>query len=154
LKNQALDWIFEGAWYQTLRTIRDLPVGMVADPRVATVKTVSDTKWRWDRDVGEFLGMRALQLQAKGDDGGGLEQIDIMLAHARNLQNSPGLYYSEGIPVEYHALDILDRWLEHLGPRPELLERCLAILNKHWLQAPSFSDHAKANYLVRRNSPE
>jgi ABC-type transport system involved in cytochrome c biogenesis permease component len=144
------DSLFGGEWYQELKKLPDVPVGMVYDPR----------RWQLGHEhkinnealsVVRLFAWRAAQLEAEGDPAAALEQIRIQLALARNLKNHAVWqeYWMANIAEEV-AFQTLGHWLEDVGPNAPLLEKALDVLNRHSEQNPSFQDHLMASYVAHR----
>jgi hypothetical protein len=73
-----------------------------------------------------------LQRQAAGDDEAYVENLRIGLALSRSLRDrAPACDLIFGRKVEGTLLKGLDRWLEKLHGRPDLIRQALALLSRH-----------------------
>jgi hypothetical protein len=147
-----LDHLFLGPWVAHLCGGAAAPLGLVEDPRRLTLVTnLSELqKCTW---ASKLFAARALQLQAQGGDKAALELFRVVLALSRQLRHNavPGSrQIGEG--VEQLALDSLDRWLDRLGKKPELVREVLADLGEHEAAVPPLTDSVKVLYLAAQNS--
>jgi hypothetical protein len=143
-----LDALFQGDWADTLRQGAALPPGMVVDPRQMTVYSNRDVleQCHW---AGNLFSVRALQLQARGDDRAALDHLTTALALSRQLRNrAVPLSWQSGLAVERAALEGLGHWLERVGPKPDLLRRALDEVSRHEEALPPPDDAVKADYLT------
>jgi hypothetical protein len=146
-----LDLLFAGQWFRDLQEAGKLPPGMIEDTRNMTTRTVLNLEPY--RLVARLLLARALQLQARGDHAGALEQLTLTLVVARNLGNGAAMQaYLVGRAIEAEALKGFGRWLQKVGPQPELIRRALDELNRHEELLPPLSELVKAEYVVFHNS--
>jgi hypothetical protein len=147
---QFLDRVFAGDWVKDLRAAAALPPGIVEDPRrmmpFIRLENYSDIS-----DARSLLKARALQLRAKGDHAGALEQYALLLSLARNCENhSVAAYYFIGLATERLALDGLTSWLGGLPKDPAFVRRALAELDRHERERPR-PEYVQAEYLVMRD---
>jgi hypothetical protein len=147
-----LDHLFLGPWVARLCAGAAAPPGVVEDPRHLTLSTnlLELRKCMW---AGQLFAARALQLQAQGGDKAALEHFRVVLALSRQLRHNaaPGSrQIGEG--VEQIALDGLDRWLDRLGKKPELVREVIADLAEHEAAVPPLTDSVKVLYLATQNS--
>jgi hypothetical protein len=150
--DQWLDGLFAGEWAAKLREAAVTPPGMLDDPRQADWFRMPDLpeRCRW---AARLFTARALQLQARGDGRAGLGHLAVALAlsrHVRHLGTSSHL--AAGVAAETVALEGLDRWVERVGPRPELLRQALAELTRHEQALPAGSDAVLADYVSCRGT--
>jgi hypothetical protein len=150
--DQWLDHLFAGEWAGKLREAAVTPPGMLEDPRQADWFRFPDVPQRclW---AARLLTARALQLQARGEDQAGLEHLAVALALSRQVRHlGTSSCLSAGVAAETVTLEGLDRWLERVGPRPDLLRRALAELTRHEQALPAGSDAVLADYVSCRNT--
>jgi hypothetical protein len=146
--DRFFDALFQEGWADPLRQVTGLPLGMIVDPRQVTVSSNLDVaqQCRW---AGILLTARGLQLQARGDDGAGLDHLLTALALSRQMRSRAVPFaWMVGVSVEQAALKGLDHWLERVGPRPKLLRRALGELGRHEEALPLPSDPVLADYLT------
>jgi hypothetical protein len=83
-----------------------------------------------------------------------VDHLRTALALVRNLENgAPSVAALTAQSAEKDQLTALDRWLEGLPDRADLLRQALDVLKRHrqWLPA-NFDEHHLADYLTARNS--
>lgn len=149
-QGQWLETLCAGAWATHLREAAALPLGMIKDPRETTREQWGPTL-EGLRHASAALRYRAVQLQAKGDDAGALDQLAILLALSRQLRSHTAAdAYLMGVAVEKRALESLALWQQRLGAQPKLLTRALEELTRHEAQIPPLTDQVKAQYLAFR----
>ncbi len=142
-----LDELFAGEWGRDLHNAARMPLGLNKNE---------------DR---EFSGItlypaRILQLQARNDYLGALEDLETSFGLARQWQNcnadikfdlkNQTHYY--GLLTEHTALRSIDEWLNAAGPRPDLLQKALTLLQDHEKESPDPLDNIKADYWVLKQS--
>jgi hypothetical protein len=150
--DQWLDTMFKDKWHEHLDEIVKPPLGVVENPRNATINTLMPGLENV-RTIGQLLAARALQLQARGDHEGGLRHIATVLALSRNLRNKAVfLSHLIGVAQESVAMQSLNQWLAGVGADQKLLRRALEELDRHERGIPPLSDVYKAEYLVTQNS--
>jgi hypothetical protein len=152
--NEWLDLMFAGAWANQFWQAADLPLGMVEDPRGLMLnRTIPDDVVQRRGLVDRLYTARALQLQSRGKNAEALELFAVALAVRRNLLNQAPLWLFHWSQwAEVQTLNGFNRWLDHVGPQPDLLRRALAVLHEHETQRPPLSGNVKAEYLVFQNS--
>jgi ABC-type transport system involved in multi-copper enzyme maturation permease subunit len=148
---------FRGDWLQQLNNAVQLPLAAFVDPKTASLG--GDFHWRQFQvehaagAAGPILAARALQLLARGDDADALDHLMTALALSRHVRNkTPSYGYMIGVGIEKHAIDVMERWLQQLGPRPELLHKALQELTYHEAATPPYIDSLKTDFLITRNS--
>jgi hypothetical protein len=148
-----LDGLFKNDWADKLTRAADLPVGVVVDPRRMTL-TTADPVMQSPRAVGALLGFRGLQLQARGDPAAFVRFLEIGLALCRNLNHhSPELVARVSAAIEEELQVDMERWLERLDGRPDLLRKALHTVQEHLAKGPvSNADHRWAEYIILLNS--
>jgi hypothetical protein len=150
-----LDKMFADVWPQRLAEAAGKPPGLVEDPRQSgAIQRFAVLNAALS--AGALLPARGLQLQARGDDRAFVENLRAGLALSRNLRHrSDSVTAGQGRAVESHVLAGLDRWLERLDGRPDLLRQVLELLLGHEAELlPSFADQEKADYLVAMTTLE
>jgi hypothetical protein len=126
-----LDKLYAGEWATMLKQAADLPTSPFDDVRNAgflELIPASDDA----HDVAAVLAVRGLQRQAAGDDEAYVEKLRIGLSLSRSMRDHTfvgdlGL----GRAVEGTLLKGLDRWLEKLHGKPDLIRQALALLSRH-----------------------
>src|SRR5207249_10508702 len=117
-----LDRLCEEGWIEDLREAAGLPLGIVEDPR-SPMPTLPPAAYQ---RVAQVLTVRALQIQARGNQVSALDHLLWALALSRHLRHWTAASYYEAVDVtERMALRGLERWLDRLGPQPDLLQRAL-----------------------------
>jgi len=148
-----LDEVFKGDWHRELAKAADCPVGMVEDPRRFNLNAA----WRNyenARAAAALLAARGLQRQKAHDDPAAfVGYLRTGLALARHMAHNAtyaGAWSALG--VERVMLVALERWLEALGDRPDLLRQVLAVVREHASAGPT-DDAAtlRAEYLIARD---
>lgn len=147
-----LDGVFSGGWAGKLRDAATQPPGVVEDPRRADWFRSPDVlmQCQW---AATLYTVRALQLQARGQDEAALDHLLVVLALSRQLRHlGNSLSWTAGVSVERTALQGLDHWLERLGPKKELLARALRELTRHEEALPLASDAVLGDYVLLRET--
>ncbi len=126
-----LDKINAGEWLAMLKEAADMPPGMVEDMRnltfMSSLPVASNSK-----ELTTVLAVRGLQRQAAGDDEVFVENFRIGLQLSLAMRHrAPALDVYHGRENEVLLLKALDRWLERLHGRPDLLRRALDVLAKY-----------------------
>jgi ABC-type transport system involved in multi-copper enzyme maturation permease subunit len=143
-----LDGAFKGEWAGLLRQSADLPPGGLADPPGGAVVKIDVDR---SRRAADLLVVRAVQLQAADRDAEALEPLVSALGLSRQMrQRAPAYAYRLGLDAERIALDGLDRWLEKVASRPDLVRRALAELTRHESLLPPVTDTLKVEYVAVR----
>jgi ABC-type transport system involved in multi-copper enzyme maturation permease subunit len=126
-----LDKLYAGEWPTLLKQAADLPTSPFDDVRNATfLEPIPATTY--SSDVAVALALRGLQRQAAGDDEAYVENLRIGLALSRSLRDRTfpvDLVF--GRIIEGTLLKGLDRWLEKLHGKPDLIRQALALLSRH-----------------------
>jgi hypothetical protein len=149
-----LERMLSGSWAVAFRKAAALRPGLVIDSRTVSPKTERPYLWPARRASALFMA-HALQLQARGDDAAALDHLTVVLSLSRLLRhNTPLDELLVARAMEAIALDGLQRWLENLGPRKDLLRRALDELRRHEERTPSLSGNVKAESYVSRNDLE
>jgi hypothetical protein len=150
---QWLDRAFDNEWPKQLAEAAGEPLGLVQDPRnlsaTTRVRSISSARF-----CTTLLMARGLQKESEGDPAAFVHNLRSGLALARNLRH---LALSEsvdsGIAVEEICTRAVERWLERLRGRPDLLKQALALLLAHERETPRDSqDQEKGEYLIALNS--
>ncbi len=148
-----LDRVFAARWPGELARAADFPTGIVFDPRRITI----DSPLREldpARKASLLLAVHGLYRQARGDDAAFAADLRAGLALSRNLRNhSVRICVLTAIGIEAQLLEGVDRWLERLHGRPDLLREALAVLRRHEDLLPDDStDTQRAGFLIVENS--
>jgi hypothetical protein len=151
----GLNRIFEFDWASDLRKAAWLPVGLVDSPRSPSGATRVQTAYS-ALEMSVLLGARVLQrVREAPERSAALDYLNDLLALTRNLRRAaPNSLYNVGLAGENGALDVVEEWLDLVGPRPALLKNCQAILESHDRQRPSYEEHVQGQYLFARNLVE
>lgn len=150
---EQLDALFREYWWQQLAEARGKPVGVVEDPRLRTV-AAPDRDFQPAYLAGSLLPARGLMLQHKGDPAAFVDLLDTALTMVRNLENaSPDKMVSLARSVESTQLAALERWLEALPNRADVLRRAGEVLARHRARRPPTAyDVELVEYLIGLNS--
>ena len=148
-----LDKLFAGDWLQMVKEAADLPPGMIEDLRNETAMSQAPLL-EPARRIAVVLAVRGLQRQAAGDDEAYVENLRIGLALSRALRHDAyELEAAVGRAVEGTLVRGLDRWLEKLKGRPDLLHKALDLLSTYREETREAGDEPiLVNYLIARNS--
>src|SRR5262249_32399958 len=120
-----VDLMSNDAWARDLARSAELPAGVVADPREMVFLSL-DPQLQAADSAAALLAARGLQRQADGDPAAFLGSLKTGLALARNLRHhtvSRSVLRSR--QVEARLEEGVERWLERLDGRPDLLRRAL-----------------------------
>jgi hypothetical protein len=132
-----LDAVFKDGWDKPLFEAAQKPLGVVSDPTTLTFMSPV-TAVQPLREMAAAMLARGLQLQARGDPAAFVRYLDATLALARNSRNKAiWLFVATGRSIEFLATTALDRWLERLNGRPDLLRQALAVLARHEATVPT-----------------
>ncbi len=148
-----LNETFRDPWAGDLAAAVRRPLGVVGDVTTMMPHT------GWNPNEGASLAVnllvaRGLQLQAEGNPAPFVDHLATALAllrQARHLKPTRvvGLYQS----IEPDLLAGLERWLERLDGRPDLLRRVVTLLREHEQASLEELDQSpRADYLVARNA--
>jgi ABC-type transport system involved in multi-copper enzyme maturation permease subunit len=126
-----LDKLYAGEWLAVLKKAADLPTGPFDDVRNMTWLTSLPAN-QPAQEIAVVLVARGLQRQAAGDDAAYVENLRIGLALSRSMRDrTPAVDLLVGREVEGVLVGGLDRWLEKLHGRPDLIRQALAVLSRH-----------------------
>jgi hypothetical protein len=150
---QWLDGAFDNVWPKQLAEAAGEPLGLVHDPRNLS----ASTRWRAlgsARFCATLLMARGLQKESEGDPAAFVHNLRSGLALARNLRHlALSESVDQGIAVEEICTRSVERWLERLRGRPDLLKQALALLLAHERETPGDTqDQEKGEYLIALNS--
>jgi hypothetical protein len=150
-----LDKMYAGDWAPMLKKAADLPMGPFDDVRNMTVNSLLPAT-QPAREVAVILAVRGLQKQAAGDNELYVENLRIGLSLSRSLRDrTPGVDLLVGRWVENVLLTGLDRWLEKLDGRPDLIRQALDLLSRHLDEtADDGKDRELIEYLITKNTFE
>ncbi|MFO0878309.1 MAG: hypothetical protein U0840_13260 [Gemmataceae bacterium] len=150
-----LDELFKEPVWKTIADLAQEPVGMIDDPR----QRMAGQRLTLNEPAhlaGQLLAVRGLQLQQRGQPQVFPEHLDQALALVRSYSRAgtAGQVIASRA-IEAFQLEALDRWLEQLAGRPDLLRRVAQVLQKQrdWLP-PNHHENDLADYLVGLNSME
>jgi hypothetical protein len=149
-----LDRIFAtDDWARKLADAAAQPTGTLLDPRGTTAALIAP-QFRTAGTAATLLAARALQLQEAGQPEAFLDHLETGLALARTerhfAENSAAI---RSASVEATLCRGVERWLERLDGRPDLLRRALALLTSH-LSAPQPDPEImrKVEFLILANA--
>jgi ABC-2 family transporter protein len=126
-----LDKLYAGEWVSILKEAADLPTSPFDDVRNMTMQDLIPAT-EYSLSVAVVLAVRGLQRQAAGDDAAYVENLRIGLALSRSMRDrTPAIDLTYGRMVEGTLLTGLDRWLEKLHGRPDLIRQALSTLSHH-----------------------
>jgi hypothetical protein len=132
-----LNKIYAGEWVGMVKEAVDLPPGMIEDMRNLTY--ASSESWQ-AKEITVVLAVRGLERQAAGDDEVFVENFRMGLKLSLAMRHrAPSMDVSNGRESEVLLLKGLDRWLERLHGRPDLLHQALDDLS-HYADATAQSD--------------
>jgi hypothetical protein len=151
--DEWLKKIFDSPWHGQLEQAADLPEGWIEDPRRLTL----DAQQRWldaARNAGLLLSAHGVWRQAEGDPAAFVADLRGGLALARNLRHrAPARPAQVAREVEDLLLAGLDRWLERLDGRPDLLRQALDLLRRHEAETPTdVTETLRTQCLVVQNT--
>jgi hypothetical protein len=161
-RSELGDWMdreFAQDWLQELVTLPDLPLGILIDPQLLTLRDlnkVDSRNWSFAGGFSALLAARGLQQQARGDPAVFVEHMRIALALSRNLEHhsSPSGTFFLGLHVARVWPAAVDLWLKKQRGRPDLLRRALQTLLDHEAKLPDEQEQFRADYLIIRNTLE
>jgi hypothetical protein len=126
-----LDKMTADAWVGMLKEASGLPPGVVEDMRNltdASLQTVAGNS----KEITLVLAAHGLQRQAAGDDEAFVENLRIGLSLSLAMRHRAPLFDVQlGRENEVILLKALDRWLERLHGRPDLLHQALDALSHY-----------------------
>jgi len=153
-----MDNVFAENWLQPLVPLPELPLGILADPHLLTLRDLERgdfDKWNDAGGLSSLLAARGLQQQARGDPAVFVEHMRIALALSRNLRHHSPTHRVTFSAARSAAMvwpTAVDRWLKKLRGRPDLLRRALQTLIDHETKLPDEEEFFRATYLVARNT--
>jgi hypothetical protein len=132
-----LDAVFRETWARDLAAAADLPPGPLIDVRNVTAATPLP-QYQAASTAAMLLTARALQRQDGGDPAAFVDNLRTGLAIIRNIRQTP-VVISEFIAPGLEAILCrgVERWLERLDGRPDLLRRTLEALRQHLDEPPA-----------------
>jgi len=148
-----LDAAMSNGWADLLANASRMPLGTVED---ATELNIGSPMKHLDALQGceTMLLARGLQLQARGRPEAFVESVATCLSLVRNLRNKSLArcqYVSWRVEQRTHLG--IQRWLEKLGDRPDLLKVMLGLLTAHDATCPRFfADGHLPEQVLMRNS--
>jgi hypothetical protein len=148
-----LDKLFADAWARDLARAVDYPTGVFVDPRTTTINTLLP-ELNAVYSAAIWLGARGLQQQASGDPAAFVDHLRTGLSVSRNLRRK-SVYLAAIVSAnaERNMVAPVERWLERLNGRPDLLRRALTILQQQANEPPTDIEGARAaELLVLRNT--
>ena len=148
-----LDRAFQDGWSADLAEAADLPTGVVVDPRNTNIFTALPEAGAARSAVYLMCG-RGLQAQAEGDPALFVKNLEISLTVSRNLRNRTSqIPTSIGFSKAEDASRWVERWLERLVGRPDLLRKALDLFLRYEAEPePTVEDIRKAEYLIGVNT--
>jgi hypothetical protein len=149
----VLDAAFDDPWARDLAATAELPTGFVADPRDMTFVS-RGPELNAAETAAVLLVARGLQRQAQGDPAAFVGHLRTGLALARNLRHhTVSGSVRTGREVESRLAHGVERWLERLDGRPDLLREALGVLRRHADEPPADPEETRgAEFLVTLNS--
>jgi hypothetical protein len=146
-----LDRLFAGEWVGEAERAARMPLGVVEDPRLAQSDSALLATYQSCLSMARLFAGRALQLEARGDLRGALNQLETLLGLSRQVRHAaPYLVLEGGNAMEASGVWGLGPWLEKIGPDKELLRASLALLKRYEAALPDFAECIKSEYLIRR----
>jgi hypothetical protein len=140
------------AWARDLAHSAELPAGVVADPRETVFLSLRD-QLQAAEFAAALLAARGLQRQAEGDPAAFLASLKTGLALARNLRHhTVSMSVLRSRQVEARLEEGVERWLERLDGRPDLLRRALDALLDTLLDSATDEEIRQAEFLVTLNT--
>jgi hypothetical protein len=148
-----LEAVCAGTWVRNLAEAARLPVGVVADMRRLTNENPFSPS-ESAREAAVLLCADGLRGQAAGSDATFVKRLREAMALARNLRNhAVAVSLSRARSVEAETYKALDRWLEKLQDRPNLLREALHELRRHETErVDDAMDTVLAEFVVARNT--
>jgi hypothetical protein len=149
-----LDRLFDAPWPGQLARAAEMPPGVVEDPRrlALTRPLRMGTIAEW---MSFYLSAHGLLQQAQGDPAAFVADLRAGLALVRNLRHDtvPSMVVAAR-RVEDTLLKGLDRWLESLAGRPDLLRQVLHLLLHHEAETGAPTRSREAQFLVVQTTME
>jgi hypothetical protein len=148
-----LDAVFREPWARDLAAAAELPPGPLLDLRNVTAATPLP-QYQSASTAATLLTARALQRQDGGDPGAFVDNLRTGLAVIRNMRQTPvaiGEFITPGL--EGILCRGVERWLERLDGRPDLLRRSLEALRQHLDEPPADIERIRrTQFLVTLNT--
>ena len=148
-----LDTCMANEWAEFFLRASNLPIGTVEDP----IEMIDGSVFKHLNALQgceTMLLARGLQLQAKGHHEAFVESARATLGLARNLRNKS--FYICGLVgrrIELRTHLAIQRWLEKLGDRPDLLREMLGLMLTHDATCPKLlADGNLPEQVLMRNS--
>jgi hypothetical protein len=140
---KPLDIFFEKPWSKHLQEAVRLPADAFLHPGA------DHEQERFNCEIAvESLAVRALQLQARGQNEAALEHLISALRLSRHMRSNVTMRsYLWGLTAEAAALNGIQRWLEGLAPDEKLIRRAFEELRLHEATLPPFDDCLKVDYV-------
>ncbi len=148
-----LDACMANDWAEYFVRASTLPIGTVEDPIEMIDGSVFKHLFAL-QGCETMLLARGLQLQAKGRPEAFVESARACLGLARNLRNKSFYLCGQiGQRVELRTHLAVQRWLEKLGDRPDLLREMLGLMIEHDATCPKLlADANLPEQVLMRNS--
>ncbi len=145
--------IFTGPWQRDLERAVRQPLGVVEDPRRLNFESRSDLLQQL-QNVGSLLAAHGLWRQAAGEPAAFPKDLATGLALSRQLRHDAIPFSArDGREVQALLLEGMDRWLERLDGRPDLLRQGLTELLRHEKECPDDGlDTVRAELVVALNA--
>jgi hypothetical protein len=150
-----LDTVFDDRWARDLARAAELPTGLLEDPRGRTLAT-PERGFFSAREAAALLVARGLQQEFAGKPDVFVSDLRTGLAMVRNLRHGTlSLGSLDGNAAEWFMAAGVERWLERLDGRPDLLRRALEVLRQHAESSqPDRERRRQMRFLVAFNSLE
>jgi hypothetical protein len=147
-----LDMVFGDPRMDALAEAARFPTGVTFDPRAVTSLTAFPEAIA--PKVALFLVADGLRRQHDGDPAAFVDRLRTGLALARNLSQQSTLRSVEaGASVESQMARGVERWLERLDGRPDLLQLAREVLAEHAAAPPTdWEEVRKAEFIVGLNA--
>ena len=151
--DEWLDAAMANGWAESMVRAARMPIGTVEDP---TEFIGGGVLKHFDALQGCEIALlaRGLQLQAHGKPEAFVESVAASLSLARNLRNKSFIICGLiGSRAEVRTHLALQRWLEKLGHRPDLLKEMLGLIRHHDAACPKLgADGNLPEQVMVRNS--
>jgi hypothetical protein len=150
-----MDDLYRATWHRQLREAAGMELGLVEDPRrlrtFGSLRSVEPA-----RLAARLLAVHGLRLQAQGQDAAFVEDLSTGLALTANLDHHAiAVMAGMAQAARHDLLRGLERWLERLDGRADLLGEVLGVLQRHEQQtAADLSESEMAEQLMLRNTVE
>ncbi|MFO0930473.1 MAG: hypothetical protein U0736_26170 [Gemmataceae bacterium] len=150
---KRLNEVFNDPEWEEMTKLAAGPAVMLEDPRRLTAAWPIASSLQVD-PVCRALAVRGLQRQAEGDPAAFVRHLDVALFLIRSQTTHclPGALQA-AVSTEAAVLAAVDRWLERIDGRPDLLRQMMQVLDRHRKEAPlDPADPAVQTYLIVRNA--